>query len=104
VPLQVHQELRKKFEALTVTEDETFTTYKDEQKNLKKAQVNLQKAKEQLETVCSIYSDALSCRPPTTNYALFLLERYLLFKVKYIKAGNSVEIKTTPDFVKCFKE
>jgi len=30
VPLQVHQELRKKFEALTIIEDETFANYKDE--------------------------------------------------------------------------
>lgn len=73
VPLQVHQELQKKFKELTVTEDETFANFKDEQNKLEKAQAKLQKAKEQIETICSLQSDALSCRSPTTNYALFLL-------------------------------
>lgn len=36
VPLWVHQELRKKFEALMVTKDETFTNYKDERKKFEK--------------------------------------------------------------------
>lgn len=100
--LQVHEELRKKFEALTITKDETFTNFKDKQKKVEKSQAKVQKAKEKIETIFSLYSEALSCRAPATNYALFLLERYLLLKLKAIKAGKLVEFKTTPDFVKCF--
>lgn len=104
MPLRVHQELRKKFETLTATKDETFAQYKAKQKKFEKAQVKLRKAKEKLETVCSLYSSTLSCRASATNYALFLLERYLLLKIKVVKASKSMEIKTTPDFVKCFRE
>ena len=57
-----------------------------------------------METIFSLYSDALSCQPPTINYALLLLEIYLLLKVKVMKAGKLAKIKTTPDFVKYFKE
>ncbi len=104
MPLRVHKELRKKFEALTTTEDETFAQYKAEQKRVEKAQDKLQKAKEKLETVCSLYSNSLSCQSHATNYALFLLERYLLLKINVVNARKSMEIKTTPDFVKCFRD
>lgn len=100
VPLRIHQKLKKRFEALTVTEDETFAQYKAEQKKVEKEQDKLQKAKEKLEIAFSLYSDTLSCRAPATNYALFPLERYLLLKIKVVKAGKFLEIKTTMDFVK----
>lgn len=32
------------------------------------------------------------------------MERYLLLKFKTIKASKPAEIKTTPDFIKCFRE
>jgi len=32
------------------------------------------------------------------------MERYLLLKCKAVKAGKQSEIKTTTDFIKCFKE
>jgi len=32
------------------------------------------------------------------------MERYLLLKVKAVKAGKLVEIKTTPEFIKLFRE
>lgn len=38
VPLRVHQELKKNFDALTSTEDETFNQYKVEQKMVEKEQ------------------------------------------------------------------
>lgn len=57
-----------------------------------------------METVCSLYLDTLSCQSPTKNYALFLMERYLLLKVKAAKAGKLVETKTTPKFIVCFRE
>jgi len=35
---------------------------------------------------------------------LFFLERYLLLKVKVIRAGKPVEFKSTPNFIQCGKE
>lgn len=57
-----------------------------------------------METACSLYLDTLSCRALTTNYALFLMERYLLLKFKDAKARKLVEIKTTVDLIKFFRE
>lgn len=59
VPLQNYQELRK-----------------------------LDKVMDQIDTIFSLYLDVLSCRSPAMKYALFLLERYLLLKIKDVKAGN----------------
>ncbi len=103
-PLHEHQGLRKKFEELTIIEDETFAQYKAEKKKVERLKGKFQKAREQMETICSLYSDTLSCQAPTRNYALFLMEIFLLLKVKAAKAGKPVEIKATPDFIKFFRE
>ena len=66
-------------------------------------QVHLDGALEQIKNVFSIYSDILACRAPATNYALFLLEHYLLLKVKSIRVGTPYEFTTVSNFVSCFK-
>ena len=43
----------------------------------------------------------LSCRAPTTNYALFLTEWYLLLKVKAVGARKSTTFKTIEEFFQC---
>jgi len=88
VLLHEHQGLRKKFEALTMTEYETFAQYKAEKNKVERLKGKLQKARGQMEIVFSLYSNTLSCRAPTSNYALFLMERYLLLKFKAAKAGK----------------
>lgn len=103
VPLHEHQGLRKKFESLTMIQDETVSRYKAEKNKAERLKGQLQNAREKMETVYSLYLDTLSCQAPATNYALFLMESYLLLKFKATKAGKPVEIKTTPDFIKCFK-
>jgi hypothetical protein len=50
------------------------------------------------------YSDIVACKAPATNYTLFLLERYLLIRVKYIRAGKPFDFTTLSDFVSCFRE
>lgn len=99
VPPKIQQELKKYFVALTIIEDETFAQFRVEQKKVEKERDKLQKAKQQLEAIFSLYSNTLSCRAPSTNYALYLLERFLLLKIKAANTGKPVEIKTTPDFV-----
>jgi hypothetical protein len=69
-----------------------------------KVQGHLDGALEQLKEIFSVYSDILACRAPATNYALFLLEHYLLLKVKSIRAGTPSEFTIFSNFVSCFKE
>lgn len=68
---------------------------------MEELQGQYQKVVEHIKIICSLYSDALACRSPAMNYALFLLERYLLLKVKAIRVGHPFEFKSTPDFIKC---
>jgi len=74
------------------------------EEKLKKAKTKLGKVMDQIDTICSLYSDVLSYRSLATNYALFLLERYLILKIKAIKADKPREIKTIEEFISCCKE
>lgn len=62
---------------------------------MRKVKAKLDKVVGQIDTILYLYYDVLSCRSPATNYALLLLERYLILKIKVVKAGKSVELKTT---------
>jgi hypothetical protein len=104
VPLQKYQELQKQFRELTITENGTFDRFRQEEEKLKKVKTKLDRVRNQIDTICSLYSDVLTCRSPATNYALFLLERYLLLKIKAVRAGKPIELKTTEDFISCCKE
>lgn len=64
-------------------------------------QEQVEQAKNQISTIFSIYNDALSCRALETNYALFLIERYLLLKFKAIRAGKSTTFRTIEEFFHC---
>jgi hypothetical protein len=59
---------------------------------------------EQIKEICDVYTDAIDCRAPATNYTLFLLERYLLLRVKSIRAGKPIKFTTVSEFVSCFRE
>ena len=56
-----------------------------------------------MDTLYSLYTDVLACRCPAKNYASFLLERYLQLKIKVVRAGKSIELKTIDDFISCSK-
>lgn len=80
-------------------------TYWDrKRKKLKKVKTKLDRSRNQIDTIFLLYSYVLTCRSPATNYSLFLLERYLLLKVKAIKDGKPIELKATEDFISCCKE
>ena len=64
----------------------------------------MEKALEQIKETYDVYSDAINCRAPATNYTLFLLERYLLLRVKAIRAGKPISFSTVPEFISCFRE
>ena len=65
------------------------------------AQEQVEQAKKQISTIFSLYNDVLSCRAPVTNYALFLTKRYLLLKVKAVRAGKSTTFRTIEEFFHC---
>jgi hypothetical protein len=89
---------------MSTTENETFVELNKAKEKVKKVQGQLDGALEKIKEIFSVYSDILACRAPATNYALFLLERYLLLKVKSIRAGTPSEFTTVSNFVSCFKE
>ena len=53
----------------------------------------------QMDTLRSLYTDVLACRAPAKNYAFFFMERYLQLKIKAVKAGVPIELKTIDDFI-----
>ena len=59
---------------------------------------------EQIKAICDIYIDAIYCRALATNYTFFLLECYLLLRVKAIRVGKSIKFTTISEFVSCFRE
>ena len=61
---------------------------------MKKSQYQVEQAKKKTSMVFSLYSDVLTCRAPTNNYALFLVEIYLLLKVRAVMAGKPTTFKT----------
>ena len=63
----------------------------------------LKLAYNRMDTLCSLYTDFLACICPAKYYALFLLERYLQLKIKVVREGKSIELKTIDDFVSCCK-
>ena len=57
----------------------------------------------QIDTLCSLYTDVLTCRAPAKNYALFLMEEYLQLKINVVKVGAPIEINIVDDFINCCK-
>jgi len=69
------------------------------EERIEKLKIRLEKVMNEMDTICSLYIDVLACRYPANNYALFLLERYLQLKIKVVKAGKSIELKTIEDLI-----
>jgi hypothetical protein len=89
---------------MSATDNETFVELNRTQGKVKKVQGQLDGALEQIKEICSVYSDIVVCRAPTTNYTLFLLEHYLLLRIKAIRVGKPFEFTIVSDFVSCFRE
>jgi tetratricopeptide (TPR) repeat protein len=104
VTMAEHQKVVKQLKNLSATESETYAELTRAQGKVKKIQNQFEKALEQIKEICDVYSDAINCRAPATNYTLFLLERYLLLRVKSIRAGKPITFSTVPEFISCFRE
>lgn len=85
-------------------ENETYVELTKAQGQTKKMQGQLEKSLEQIKEICDVYTNAIDCRTPATNYTLFLLERYLLLRVKFVRAGKPIKFTTISEFVSCFRE
>jgi hypothetical protein len=99
-----HQNIVKQLKDMTQIESDTYATLSRAQEKVKKMQTQLEKDLEQIKYICDVYSDAINCRAPATNYILFLLERYLLLIVKAIKEGKPISFSIVPKFISCFRE
>jgi chromosome segregation ATPase len=69
-----HQNIFKQLKDMKTTESETYVEFTRAQGKVKKVQTQLEKDLEQIKEIFYVYSDAINCRAPTTNYTLFLLE------------------------------
>ena len=87
---------------MTTAEGETYAALTRAQEKIKKVQTQLEKALEKIKEICDVYSDAINCKSPATNYMLFLLERYLLLRVKPIKERKPISFSTVLEFISCF--
>jgi hypothetical protein len=89
---------------MSAMENETYAELTKAQGRTKKVQGQLEKSLEQIKEICDVYTDAIDCRAPATNYTLFLLERYILLRVKDIRVGKPIKFTTIYEFVSCFRE
>ena len=96
--------MQKKVRELTLNENGTFDRFRQDEEKLNKVKTKLDRVMSQIDTIFSLYSGVLTCRSPATNYALFLLERYLLLKIKDVRASKPIKLKTTEEFISCRKE
>jgi hypothetical protein len=78
------------------TEGETYVALTRAQEKFKRVQSQLETTLEKIKHICDVYSDAINYRGPATNYVLFLLERYLLLRVKAIRAHKPISFVTVP--------
>jgi hypothetical protein len=99
-----HQNIVKQLKDMTTTDSETCATLTRAQEKVKKVQTQLEKDLEQIKDMCDVYSDVINCRAPATNYTLFLIERYMLLRVKAIREGKPISFVIVPDFISCFRE
>jgi hypothetical protein len=104
VTMPEHKRVVKKLKDMLTTENETYAKLTRAQGKVKKVQGQLDKDLEQIKEICSVYSDIVAYRAPATNYTLFLLERYLLLRIKSIRVGKPFEFTTIFEFVSCFRE
>ena len=89
---------------MNIIESKTFDRCRKAEEKMEKIKLKLERVISQTNTICSLYSNVLACRSPATNYALFLLERYLLLKIKVVRAGKPIELRTIEDFINCCKQ
>lgn len=80
-------------------ESQAFEGWRKEQEKVAKVTRRLDIVIKQMDTLCSLYNDVLSCRAPSKNYALFLLEQYLQLKIKAVKVGAPIQINIVNDFI-----
>jgi hypothetical protein len=104
VKVSEHQKVVRQLRAMSATENDNFDELNRAKEKVKKVHGHIDGSLEKIKDFFSIYYDILACRAHATNYALFLLERYLLLKVKDIRVDTPSEFTTVYIFVSCFKE
>ena len=103
IPRGKYEELQQQLRNMSQSESQAFDGWQKEKEKVAKVTRRLDAVIKQMDTVCSLYSDVLTCRAPAKNYALFLLERYLKLKIKAARAGAPIQINNVNDFIDCCK-
>lgn len=103
VPQDKYQRLQQQVKNINASESEAFDRCRTAEEKVKKVTNRLDIDMSQMDTLCSLYTDVLTCRAPTENYAQFLLERYLQLEIKALKVGVPIELKIIDDFINCCK-
>jgi len=88
---------------MNATEGKIFDKYKKAKEKIGRIKLRLDRIIAQTYTICALYTYVLACRALATNYALFLLEQYLMLKIKAVRVGKSIELKIVEDFINCCK-
>jgi hypothetical protein len=73
VTMEESQIFFKQLQAMLATKNETYDELTKGQGRTKKIQGQLEKSLEKIKEICDVYTDAIYCRDPSTNYTLFLL-------------------------------
>ena len=89
---------------MNTTESEIINRCRKMEEKIKKIKLKLDRVIGQTKPICSLYMGVLACRSPATNYALFLLEWYLLLKIKAVRVGKPIELRTIEDVINCCKQ
>jgi hypothetical protein len=103
VPKERYEELQQQLRNISQSESQAFEGWQKEQEKVAKVTRRLDSVVKQMDTLCSLYTDVLTCRAPAKNYALFFLERYLRLKIKAVRAGAPIHINIVNDFIDCCK-
>jgi hypothetical protein len=104
VTMLEHHKVVRQLRAMPTTENETFVELSMAIEKVNKVHGQLDGSLEKIKEIFFVYFDIFSWKAPATNYALFLLERYFLLKVKSIRVDTTSEFTTVSNFVSCFKE
>ena len=71
VPQKRYQEMQRQLWERNATKSETFDRYRKAEEKIERIKLKLDRVIAWTDTICSLYTDVLACRAPTTNYTLF---------------------------------
>jgi len=103
IPQEKYLKLQRQVKNINASKSKAFDRWRRAEEKVKKVTNILDTVMSQMDTLCSLYTDVLACRALAKNYALFFMERYLQLKIKVVKVGLPIHLRTIDDFINCCK-